>query len=313
MSKMGNCQAPAVNCIKYKKIAFNAISALRFDLQVLKDYPDCPPSVDQVMIIFEDIVNLIKRNEFPEVRKTIEVMKDEIMLISKFDPGDVFGRTIAKGIHSRINAFRQNLIDNLIIACKNRPHPEKLHKQCSKCDHVSFEVEDEDSDFEEQARKYYEKVIKKKRNGPCLAKRKDWHLMSVDEIEANGGTLCCNDTAVLTPDQGIWRRVLPGVPKKDVGRVSRKTKLRQTGNETYTLSDEEDLSRVSRSVATNTSNVKIYRNNVEIRPSTSNEPTMAELVDLIEQESDEEINEDDYTAKDEAAQPYYDSDGNAHY
>lgn len=135
MAKMGNQQAPAVDCSEYERIAVYSINSVSNLIQALKVYPNYPPEADAIYDALSNFPSMLQQKEFAEVKDTLDALSEPIDTLSRFDPGDVVGRSLAKPIKTILNSFKQNMIDNLKIACKNNKVKRRLHGSCSYCEH----------------------------------------------------------------------------------------------------------------------------------------------------------------------------------
>lgn len=341
-SKMGNCQlAPATSCDQYKNIADDVLNGLIKNLEALRRYPNYPPEATTIIVILEDVRKIVIDGEFDEARKTLENLSEAVDVVSRFDPGDVVARSIAKNTKVLLNMIKQNLIDNLKKVCKPES-TERAHPECSSCDHFATYTVDErqnfphDCKFPEQCAaldykdpwnvgaKYIELAEKERKQRVLLGSNYGkytrpilWSELSTKEILEKGGKLLANDTCVLTPEGKIIKRQLPKkVPPKsppDNPNIQRmidlSDRLESLRTSISTLNDQKipEL-RLLKDKITPKFNLP-----EEDRKKIKN--TLVELNSKPSQTEEEEefLVDDEWTWKDEQQQPFYDSDNNAHY
>lgn len=135
MGESVSMYAPAIDCTEYTLLTKQSFEAFNSTLDALSNYYDFPPVQSTKEIYSSIFQNIVARN-FEDARYTLGVMTDQIKTMSSFDAGDVVSRTLAKNLLVFHNMFKQNLLDNLTKACRDKQlKPINLHPMCSDCKH----------------------------------------------------------------------------------------------------------------------------------------------------------------------------------
>lgn len=108
---MSGCQYIPVEGACYKSIAESATKSLRHLISIISDYPKAPSETHPLCLAYREVSSLIRDDQYVKASLILEGLQLELNSFAKFNPGDVFARTVIQSIVKIHRAFQLQIMD----------------------------------------------------------------------------------------------------------------------------------------------------------------------------------------------------------